>query len=108
DGLLPQGQVPGGEEGEPAYTSVVADEGLHERIDRFGEEPFGGVALGQFAPGSEDGDTVTDAYRFVDVVGDEHDRLAELALQPGQFLLKACPHDRVDGAERFVHEHDRS
>jgi hypothetical protein len=39
-------------------------------------------------------------------VRDEHDRLVELVLQPQGLLLQIGAHDRVDGAERFVHEQD--
>ena len=47
-----------------------------------------------------------DEDRLVDVVGDEHDRLVELALQPEELALQLGPHDRVDRAERLVHQQD--
>jgi hypothetical protein len=39
-------------------------------------------------------------------VGDEHDGLVEVALQPDRLLLEFGSHDRVDGAERLVHQED--
>ena len=53
-----------------------------------------------------DHDLVAEQERLVDVVRDEHDGLAELALQSQQLLLQFGAHDRVDGAERLVHEQD--
>jgi hypothetical protein len=40
-------------------------------------------------------------------VSDEHDRLAQLALDVQQLILQVCAGDRVDRAERLVHQHDR-
>jgi DNA-binding transcriptional ArsR family regulator len=45
--------------------------------------------------------------RLVDVVRDEDDRLAQLALQAQELVLEALAVDRVDRAERLVHEHER-
>ena len=53
-----------------------------------------------------DDDLVAEQERLVDVVRHEHDRLAEFALQAQQLLLQLGAHDRVDGAERLVHEQD--
>jgi hypothetical protein len=40
-------------------------------------------------------------------VGDEDDRLAQLGLQAQELVLEALAVDRVDRAERLVHEHER-
>ena len=45
--------------------------------------------------------------RLVDVVGDEHDRLADLRLQAQELVLQPLAVDRVDRAERLVHQHQR-
>ena len=50
---------------------------------------------------------VAEAHRLLDVVGDEHDRLAQLPLQPQELALQPVPRDRVDGAERLVHQQHR-
>ena len=55
----------------------------------------------------EDGDLVTQLDGLVDVVGDEHDRLAEFRLQAQELVLQLAADDRVDGAERLVHQHHR-
>ena len=52
-------------------------------------------------------DLVAELDRLVDVVGDEDDRLAQLALQAQELVLQLLAHDRVDGAERLVHQHHR-
>ena len=44
---------------------------------------------------------------FVDVVRHEHDRLVQPALEVQQLLLQTQPHDRIDRAERLVHQQHR-
>jgi hypothetical protein len=39
-------------------------------------------------------------------VRDEDDRLGQLRLEAQHLLLQLVAHDRVDGAERLVHEQD--
>ena len=58
-------------------------------------------------PTAEHGDLVAELDGLVDVVGDEHDGLAELALQPQELVLELLADDRVDGGERLVHQHHR-
>ena len=58
-------------------------------------------------PFFEHGDAVAELDRLVDVVGDEDDRLADLLLQAQQLVLQALAVDRVDRAERLVHQHQR-
>ena len=55
----------------------------------------------------EDGDEVAHLDGLVDVVGHEEDRLGELLLEAQELVLEAIADDRVDRAERLVHEHDR-
>ena len=64
----------------------------------------GGPYCASCAALAEDRDPVAERDRLVDVVGDEHDRLAQLALQPQELVLQRAAHDRVDGAERLVHQ----
>ena len=59
------------------------------------------AALGQHR------DLVAHLHGLVDVVGDQHDGLAEFALQPEELVLQPGPDDRVDGRERLVHEQHR-
>ena len=54
-----------------------------------------------------DRDAVAHLDRLVDVVGDEHDRLADLALEAQELVLQALAVDRVDRAEGLVHQHQR-
>ena len=54
----------------------------------------------------EDGDAVAQLDGLVDVVGDEHDRLAHASLEGEQLVLQAGPHDGVDRAEGLVHQQD--
>ena len=65
------------------------------------------VVLGEPAALAENRDPVADLDRLVDVVRDEDDGLAQLLLQPQELVLQARAHDRVDRAERLVHQHQR-
>ena len=65
------------------------------------------VVLLELAALGEDRDPVAHPHRLVDVVGDEHDRLAQLALQPQELVLQPVADDRVDRAERLVHQQHR-
>ncbi len=40
-------------------------------------------------------------------MGHEQDRLGQLLLEAQELVLEPLADDRVDRAERFVHEHDR-
>ena len=62
--------------------------------------------MGDAATLFENDNLVAQQEGFIDVMGDEHDGLAELALQAQEFLLKIGAHDGVDGAKRLVHEQD--
>ena len=63
-------------------------------------QPVGGPAgHHHHAVGEENG--------FLDAVRDEHDRGAHLAVDAGQFGLQLGPGQRVQGAERLVHQQHR-
>ena len=64
-------------------------------------------ALDEPAARPEDRDPVAQAYRFVDVVGDEDDGLVHLRLESSEFVLQLGAHDGVDRAERLVHQEHR-
>ncbi len=55
-------------------------------------------------PSTEDRDSVAHLDRLVDVVGDEDHRLADLAVEPPQLVLQPEARDRVERAERLVHQ----
>ena len=90
---------------------AVAAVATHE----VGDEVVGGVGeqvgrlrhLGQPPPDPQHRDLVAELDGLVDVVGDEDDRLAELALQAQELVLQLLAHHRVDRRERLVHEHHR-
>ena len=80
----------------------------HHRRRRAPEDLGRRVVLLEHAADVEDRDAVAHLHRLLDVVGDEHDRLAHLALQAQELVLQAHARHRVDGAERLVHqEHGR-
>ena len=78
-----------------------------EVVGRVREQLGRGAVLGEPAAGGEDRDPVAHPHGLVDVVGDQHDGLAELALQPQELVLQPGAHHRVDGAERLVHQQHR-
>ena len=51
-----------------------------------------------------DGDPVAEPDGLLDVVGDEQDRLAHGLLEAQELVLQVFAHDRVDRAERLVHQ----
>ena len=71
------------------------------------EQPGGRVVLLEVAALGEHRDPVAQPHRLVEVVGDEQHRLAHLALQPEELVLQALADDRVDRAERLVHQQHR-
>ena len=71
------------------------------------QQLVGRAVLLEHAADVEDGDAVGELDGLVDVVGDEHDRLAHPPLEVEQLVLQPGPHDRVDGAERLVHQQHR-
>ena len=48
----------------------------------------------------------TDPERFVEIVGDEQDRLVELVLDLHQLVLHLAADQRIEGAECLVHQQD--
>ena len=90
-----------------AEAAVAAHEVGDELVGGVVEEVLRGAELGEVAALAEDRHLVAELDRLVDVVGDERDGLAELGLQPQELLLQPVADDRVDGAERLVHQHHR-
>ena len=76
----------------------------HEVVGRAGQDRLGGVVLRDLRALLEDQDPVAELDRLVDVVGDADDRLAQLALDGEQLVLQPLAGDRVDRAERLVHQ----
>ena len=90
---------------EPLQTAVGADEPRDELVGGVREELLGSVVLDEHAALAEDRDPVAEQDRLVDVVGDEDDRLAHLALDADELLLEPHARDRIERAERLVHQH---
>ena len=86
---------------------VAADEVRHELVHRMLEDLHRRVVLREPAALAQDRDAVADLDRLVDVVRDEDHRLAQLLLQAEELVLQPSAHDRVDRAERLVHQHQR-
>ena len=84
-----------------------ADEAGHEVSGGRGEQRRRVGVLLEVPAFAHDGDPVTELDRLVDVVRDEHDRLADLLLQAKKFVLEAIAGDGVDRSERLVHQQDR-
>ena len=88
-------------------AAVGADEVLDEVVGRVHQQLGRGRVLGELAAALHDRDPVAHLDRLVDVVGDEDDRLAQLGLEAQELVLQALAVDRVDRAERLVHQHQR-
>ena len=102
-----QRQLPDPEQAEPLEAAVRAHEPGDEVRRGVREDLRRRSVLGDDPAGLEDRDDVAHLDRLVDVVGDEQDRLGEPLLEAQELVLEALADDRVDGAERLVHEHDR-
>jgi hypothetical protein len=94
-------------ETQAAVAPVTPHEVGHEVVDRVRQQVRRVGQLGQLSTDPEYGDLVAQLDGLVDVVGDEHYRLAQLALQPEELVLKLLADDRVDRAEGLVHQHHR-
>ena len=99
--------VGGREEVEAPEGAAGADEVGHERRRRAGQDVGRGAVLLEPAAFRQHGEVVAEPQRLVDVVGDEHDRLAELLLEAKELVLQPGPGDGIDGAEGLVHQEDR-
>ncbi len=95
-------------QGERLERPVAADEVRHEVVHRVLEDLLRRVVLGELAALAKDRDAVADLDRLVDVVRHEDDGLAQLPLEAEELVLQPRAHDRVDRAERLVHQHQRS
>ena len=72
-------------------------------VGRVGEDLLGGADLDDPAV-AHHRDAVAEAHRLVEVVGDEDDRLARASLQVEQLVLHLAADQRVERAERLVHQ----
>jgi hypothetical protein len=105
-GPAAQLDVPDPAQAQPLERGAAADEVGHELVGRIDQDPLRGVVLGDVRALAQDRDPVAHLDRLVDVVGDEHDGLLDLGLQPEELVLQPVAGDRVDGTERLVHQHD--
>ena len=87
--------------------AVLADELGDELVGRRGEQLVGGAVLGETPPSRRiairSPILIASSMSWVTKI----DRLADLALQAQELVLEAAAGDRVDRAERLVHQHQR-
>ena len=83
---------------------AAADEVADKVVGRIGEDLLRSVVLHDLGAGPQDGDLVAELDRFVEVVSHEDDGLAKLLLQAQQLILQPLSGDRVDRAERLIHQ----
>ena len=102
---LPEVDVGDPHQRQPLQRPVGADEVLDEVVGGRHQELGRGRVLRQVPALAQDRDPVAHLDRLVDVVGDEEDRLAHLGLEAQELVLQPLAVDRVDGAERLVHQH---
>ena len=92
---------------QAAERAILADELRDELVGRVREDRVGRVVLREHAALAEDRDAVAHLDRLVDVVGDEDHRLADLPVQASELVLQPETRDRVERAERLVHQQYR-
>lgn len=52
-------------------------------------------------------DAIPEFHRLIDVVGHQHNGFAHPRVQSQELVLQPLTRDRVDSAERLIHEHHR-
>jgi len=92
---------------EPLQRRSGADEVLDEVVGGVGEDLLRGGELCDTRALLQDRDPIAHLDGFVDVVGDEGDRLLQLALQPQELVLQPVAVDRIDRTEGLVHQQHR-
>ncbi len=105
--LLRKSELGGRLETESAVAAVTPDEISHEVINGMGQQVCRVGQLGELAADPQNGNLVSKLDGLLDVMSDEHDGLAQIALQTQELVLQLFAHNRIHRAERFVHEHDR-
>jgi hypothetical protein len=88
--------------GQSIATQQFGNEIVGGGCDNFRRAP----QLDQLS-GAQDRDPVGQPYRFIHVVGNDHDRLVQLALNLKQLALKPVAGNRVESPERLVHQQHR-
>ena len=71
------------------------------------QQPLGRIQLGDLPARPEDRDLVAHLDGLLDVVGDQHHGLVQLRLEPQELILQGGSDNRVDRAERLVHQQHR-
>ena len=103
DGRLFQVALLDGGDREPLEAAVGADEIGDVRGG--GGAQHGGRGVELLDPALPvHGDAVAEPDRLLDVVRDEQHRLAHGGLEPQELVLEMLAYDRVDRAERLVHQ----
>src|SRR5581483_11479527 len=92
---------------KPSQRPVLADELRDEVVGGVREDRVGRVVLREHTAFAQDRDAVAHPDRLVDVVRDEDHRLADLVVQAEQLRLQPEARDRVERAERLVHQEER-
>ncbi len=107
DGTRREFQVGDGAERETPQASFGPEEGLDELVGRVGQQVVWCRMLFEHAAHVEDGHLVAQRDGLVDVMGHQHDRLADPLLQIEQFPLEPTADDGVHRSERLVHQQHR-
>src|SRR5699024_8708871 len=97
--------VEGRGRGQYACAVHVLDETLDVVVGGLVEDLLGGADLCD-PPVPEHADPIAQAHGLVEVVRDEHDRLAQPLLQFQELCLHVTTDQRVQGTERLVHQDD--
>ena len=104
--LLLIGHVASLHQQQPFQGAVLTNKRADELIGRFRQQLIRGGALHDLAL-SEDGDPVAQLQRLIDIVADQHHGFLQLALHLKKLVLNRLTVDRVDRAERLIHQQHR-
>ncbi len=86
--------------------TILAHKRADKLVGRFREQLVGAGALNDF-PLAEHCDAIAKLQRFVDIVAHQHHRFLQLALHLQELILDNLAVNRVDRAERLIHQQHR-
>ena len=83
---------------------IQAEEARDEIIGGVGDELGASAPLRNAGALAQQDDLVTEQQGLIDVVSDENDGLGQIRLDADELALKLTAHERVDCAERLIHQ----
>ena len=88
-------------------TRASPDETFNELVGRPSQDRLRRVIPNQLGAHIEHSDPVTQLHRFLEIVGHDHDSLAQLLMDRKQLILQPLARNRIHRTERLIHQQHR-